>query len=358
MSSRKAFPAQFKKGFENVSDKKFVEVVAISFIVHILIYISLSFVKISEEISIKKVPIRFAKLILEPPRKPAEEETVRGRGRGLKEKIEKMEETEKEAEERAEAEAERRRREREEAARRKAAAARAARERAARAVAARRGAIGRGVRARGALKILTGRGPSFRGTKAVDALGIFGVKGGDVDEVLDRIVGIKRVSGTGAGLEEIGGEGGLGGGGRRGGRIGRRATIDDLIAPTPGPEVKELKKVGNIKVEVPEEITGEAASTAARSYEAIKEVVMSKIKGIEYLYKRALRRNPELRGKIVVRFTIDEQGNVLSPEIVSSTLNCPTLEQGLLRRIRTWKFPPTTGGSVTVRYPFIFFPEI
>ena len=53
-------------------------------------------------------------------------------------------------------------------------------------------------------------------------------------------------------------------------------------------------------------------------------------------YKRLLRRNPHLKGKVQVRFAIDSDGKVTWAEIVSSTFEEESLHSCILSRIRRW----------------------
>ena len=65
--------------------------------------------------------------------------------------------------------------------------------------------------------------------------------------------------------------------------------------------------------------------------------------------------SPALEGKLMVNFTIGGTGMVKSTEVKSSTLPDPRLDDCILRRLATWKFPNPRGGiDVAVTYPFIF----
>ncbi len=90
-----------------------------------------------------------------------------------------------------------------------------------------------------------------------------------------------------------------------------------------------------------------------------KEVIASFIKNqlgqIRYCYERQLSANPELYGKIHVRFTIAADGRVAQPEIHLTTLQNAMVEGCILRRVAAWKFPEPKGGTmVLVTYPFLF----
>ncbi len=92
-----------------------------------------------------------------------------------------------------------------------------------------------------------------------------------------------------------------------------------------------------------------------RSYESIKEVVTSRRGGLDFIYKKALRSNPILKGVVILEFTIAEDGDVTGIRIVSSTVNDLSFEKQILQRIRSWKFPPYPGsGNTVVTYPIKF----
>jgi TonB family protein len=101
--------------------------------------------------------------------------------------------------------------------------------------------------------------------------------------------------------------------------------------------------------------SGENASPS-RSREEI-ERIFDKNKGAIYaLYNRALRQNPALEGKVVLRLTIAPDGRVTACEIVSSELGDPDLEQKLVQRVLLFKFEAKDVGAVTTTKPIDFFP--
>ena len=95
---------------------------------------------------------------------------------------------------------------------------------------------------------------------------------------------------------------------------------------------------------------------ASRSREEI-ERVFDRNKGAIYaLYNRALRANPTLQGKVVLRLTIMPDGTVSSCEIESSELGDPELEERLVQRILLFQFEPKDVETVTTTKPIDFFP--
>ena len=85
--------------------------------------------------------------------------------------------------------------------------------------------------------------------------------------------------------------------------------------------------------------------------------VMDSNKGAIFaLYTRALRDNPDLQGKVVIKLVIAATGEVLSCEVVSSELNNPELERKLVARIKLIHFPAQDVETLTVTHPIEFFP--
>jgi TonB family protein len=175
--------------------------------------------------------------------------------------------------------------------------------------------------------------------------------GGDLDIIAGNIAGLKTGGsgtvgrGTGGGFGPGGPGLGLGGGGGTG--LGLLAGTAKTVGRT------EMKK-GRVRV-APPGITGAAASNSLRSSAVIARIVNQRKAGIEYIYKKYLKTNPTMEGKIVVRFTIAASGAVTASSVVSSSLGNPAMEQEVCGRIMTWRFPPIDAGDVTVVYPFVFF---
>ena len=95
---------------------------------------------------------------------------------------------------------------------------------------------------------------------------------------------------------------------------------------------------------------------AARSREEI-ELVFDKNKGAIYaLYNRALRRNPMLQGKVVLKLTIAPSGQVTSCEIITSDLEDAELERKLVQRVKLFRFNDKDVEAVTTTKPIDFFP--
>jgi TonB family protein len=96
---------------------------------------------------------------------------------------------------------------------------------------------------------------------------------------------------------------------------------------------------------------------ASRSREEIERVFDANKGRIFTLYNRALRENPALQGKVVLRITITPDGRVSFCEVVSSELNDPELEKALVQRVLQFQFEARDDvESITTTKPIDFFP--
>ncbi len=89
--------------------------------------------------------------------------------------------------------------------------------------------------------------------------------------------------------------------------------------------------------------------------ELVRRVFMRNKAQLTYCYQKALQVNPNLAGKVVLKFVISEEGAVKTSEIAHSTISSPDVEQCVLARSRSWQYPKPDGeGSVPVTYPLDF----
>jgi TonB family protein len=95
---------------------------------------------------------------------------------------------------------------------------------------------------------------------------------------------------------------------------------------------------------------------AGRTDEEI-QIVFDRYKASLYrLYNRELRKDPTLRGQMVLRLTIEPNGSVSMCELQSSDMNAPDLVQQVLERVRTFDFGAKDVGAITIVYPIDFLP--
>jgi TonB family protein len=100
-----------------------------------------------------------------------------------------------------------------------------------------------------------------------------------------------------------------------------------------------------------------AGGKASRSIEEIK-LVFERNKGAIYaIYNRALREDPSLQGKVVVKLTIAPTGEVTDVRLESSDLKSPDLERKLLARIKQFDFGSKAVEQMVVSWPVDFLPS-
>ena len=99
-----------------------------------------------------------------------------------------------------------------------------------------------------------------------------------------------------------------------------------------------------------------SSGKASRSREEI-ELVFDKNKGAIFaLYNRALRMDPSLEGKLVLKLTIAPNGQVTMCEVISSELGDPDLERKLVQRVKLFRFEARDVEAITTTKPIDFFP--
>ena len=98
-------------------------------------------------------------------------------------------------------------------------------------------------------------------------------------------------------------------------------------------------------------------AVAGRTDEEI-QIVFDRYKAALYrLYNRELRKNPTLRGQIILRLTIEPDGSVSFCVLQSSDMDAPVLAQQVVDRVATFDFGAKEDiAAVTIIYPIDFLP--
>lgn len=182
-----------------------------------------------------------------------------------------------------------------------------------------------------------------------DLLG--GGAGARVASALDGLVGPSVPGGYPVGRGP--GPGGLGGGGERMGPGGFGVPCPgcrDGGGSGPGgggPSRRERMP----RVEAREaEVLGSAVDRGE-----IDRVVKSRLAELRHCYERELSKDPDLSGKVGIRFVIAADGGVSSAAVGSSTMRAGAVGDCLAGRFLRMRFPPPRGGGVVVvSYPLVF----
>jgi TonB family protein len=97
-----------------------------------------------------------------------------------------------------------------------------------------------------------------------------------------------------------------------------------------------------------------------RTTQVIQDVVNQNRPKVRACYDNALKKLPDLKGDLVLKFTLNPEGGVKSIEqdLEKSTLKSPEVAKCAMDEIKSWKFPPSSRGmDTTVNYPFNFKPK-
>jgi hypothetical protein len=88
------------------------------------------------------------------------------------------------------------------------------------------------------------------------------------------------------------------------------------------------------------------------------QIVFDRHKSALYrMYNRELRKNPALKGQMVLRMTIEADGSVSLCELKSTNMKSPTLAAKVVERVKTFDFGAKDGiSALTIAYPIDFLP--
>jgi hypothetical protein len=185
---------------------------------------------------------------------------------------------------------------------------------------------------------------------AMDGMGGIANLDANMQGGLGGVIGAKGVQAGSGGLGSSGG--GLGGGGTADG-VGGLGTKGSGRGSSGygkgGGSVGKKRSGGSIKS------GGTPIILGALDKSLIDAVIRRNMSQIRYCYQRELTKNPSLKGKIIVKFTIAADGSVSKAGIKSSSMGSAAVESCITGRFKRFKFPePKGGGVVIVSYPFIF----
>jgi hypothetical protein len=89
---------------------------------------------------------------------------------------------------------------------------------------------------------------------------------------------------------------------------------------------------------------------------AIAREIRGRRKAIAACYERALKQQPTLAGKLVVRFSLAAAGTVTAVEIDDDTLGAPDVAACIRAVVLRWRFPSLAEGAAELSFPFVFQP--
>jgi len=326
---RPQLPASVRGSLTADLDWTFSAIAAFSFLLHLILVIYLRNVDWPRKPDIETIPDRFVHMAAKPPEKKVEEKKVDEK------KTDETAEDKKPKKEEKKAGGEEKKPKKELTAEEKAKQA----EDRAKADAERRARLAEKVQSTGLLKLLGAK--TDGGGSIADVLGK-----GDVDR--DQEKAFQGVGGVGvasdAGLRGIK-TGGAGNG--RVASVGSLRGAGGISAGGTGEGPSEKKVSGVVKSEAPN-VDGELDPNI------VAKEVRSRIGAVKACYDRALKKNPNLSGKIVVHWTITPAGTVSGVDMETDSVGDPEVATCIKQLISRWRFPAPSGGAVEVSFPFVF----
>jgi hypothetical protein len=101
-------------------------------------------------------------------------------------------------------------------------------------------------------------------------------------------------------------------------------------------------------------LTNEASVETGLDRDAIAAVINKNLGQVRFCYEQGLQSEPNLNGRIAADFTIGGNGLVKVASIGSSSMASKIVEDCIVMRLKSWKFPLPQGGvDVKVSYPFV-----
>ncbi len=208
--------------------------------------------------------------------------------------------------------------------------------------------IANAVSSKGVLALLTSSSTVASGSEVADILTGKNHLQKDLDKAISGLSGLRTgTSGTTKATNVKGGRSQGGGG------------IDDLVADLSDTEGGSFERSGDL-VSVGESTLvggGDGNGIVGRNQDDVQGMILKHNNSVQYCYQRELKRNPNIKGKLVVRFSITPQGTVKDVEVISSTLNNRKVERCVSNRIRRWSdfgAIDASYGDTTVRQAYAF----
>jgi hypothetical protein len=199
-------------------------------------------------------------------------------------------------------------------------------------------AVAKAVANKGLLKVLGAQGGI--GSGIADVFGN-GAAATDVASALQGAAGVATANGDNVG-------------GTKGGGSGQAAGIGDLNTGGGGTVDSGPKKDVGVHGRVMDSAPEVESSDLDKA--ALARFIKARLSAVQACYEQQLKRNPSLKGKIVVRFTIGSTGRITEVDIDDNQMGNDEVASCIKAKIRAWTTPFKPDGDATVSYPFVFQP--
>lgn len=131
-------------------------------------------------------------------------------------------------------------------------------------------------------------------------------------------------------------------------------SVGETCFQSPDDPHTRIKYKGTIKLPSISDIDFKYEKKASRSASDIVKIIRQRTPGLHFTYYKHLRKNPGIKGKITLKFTIAPKGEISDISIVSSTTQNRNFDAEILEKVSHWRFNSTKYGKTTVTIPLTF----
>ena len=130
------------------------------------------------------------------------------------------------------------------------------------------------------------------------------------------------------------------------------------ITETEAAELEAGDLGGGLEMEEVEAVSGAGATAEQRSAESLNAVIQTKQGSIQRCFEKERKKDPQLNGRITIKFTILADGSVDRITIRGRWSNPRfgrAVEDCVKKRVESWRFDPIPDGDVTIEFPLSFY---
>jgi TonB family protein len=131
-------------------------------------------------------------------------------------------------------------------------------------------------------------------------------------------------------------------------------SVGETCFQSPDDPHTRIKYKGTIKLPSISDIDFKYEKKASRSASDIVKIIRQRTPGLHFTYYKHLRKNPGIKGKITLKFTIAPKGEISDISIVSSTTQNREFDTEIQRYVSRWMFHKIKSGKTTVTIPLTF----
>jgi outer membrane biosynthesis protein TonB len=101
-------------------------------------------------------------------------------------------------------------------------------------------------------------------------------------------------------------------------------------------------------------VISEADVEGGLDQDEINQVILRHMGQVRFCYEQGLQSSEKLSGRVSVHFLIGNAGSVNEADIAGTSMHSSGVENCLLAKLKSWKFPKPRGGAIVkVVYPFV-----